>query len=66
MTDPANDWRGEALRFWFGLAHERWWKRDDALDAEMRDEPDRFTPWLKLEWLRLRSDFQDALPPRRG
>jgi isopentenyl-diphosphate delta-isomerase len=33
-----------------------------ALDAEMRVEADHFTPWLKLEWQRLRSDFNAALP----
>lgn len=33
-----------------------------ALDAEMRAEPEHFTPWLKLEWQRLRRDFNAALP----
>ncbi len=34
-----------------------------ALDAEIRDAPERFTPWLKLEWQRLRNDFNADLPP---
>jgi isopentenyl-diphosphate delta-isomerase len=38
----------------------------DALDAEIRSEPDHFTPWLKLEWQRLRNDFDAALPRRNG
>ena len=38
----------------------------DALDAEMLAEPDHFTPWLKLEWQRLRNDFRHALPLREG
>jgi isopentenyl-diphosphate delta-isomerase len=37
-----------------------------ALDAEMRSEPGHFTPWLKLEWQRLRSDFDAALPRHKG
>ncbi len=32
------------------------------LDAEMSTHPGHFTPWLKLEWQRLRRDFNDALP----
>jgi len=28
-----------------------------ALDAELRAAPERFTPWLKLEWNRIRKDF---------
>ncbi|MBS0382470.1 MAG: isopentenyl-diphosphate Delta-isomerase [Proteobacteria bacterium] len=34
----------------------------DALDREIAESPDHFTPWLKLEWQRLRSDFADRLP----
>ena len=33
-----------------------------ALDAEIQASPDQFTPWLKLEWQRLRGDFQHELP----
>ncbi len=33
-----------------------------ALDAEIEAHPERFTPWLKLEWRRLREEFHDALP----
>jgi isopentenyl-diphosphate Delta-isomerase len=33
-----------------------------ALDAEIQAHPERFTPWLKLEWQRLRQDFDAALP----
>ncbi|MEO7071854.1 MAG: isopentenyl-diphosphate Delta-isomerase [Rhodanobacter sp.] len=35
----------------------------DVLDAEMLATPDHFTPWLKLEWQRLRRQFNAALPP---
>lgn len=37
-----------------------------ALDAEIEATPDRFTPWLKLEWERLRRDFADRLPGQPG
>lgn len=32
------------------------------LDADMAAHPERYTPWLKLEWRRLRDQFDDALP----
>lgn len=32
------------------------------LDVEIEAHPERFTPWLKLEWQRLRREFNDALP----
>lgn len=34
----------------------------EALDREVAETPDRFTPWLKLEWQRLRGEFADRLP----
>jgi isopentenyl-diphosphate delta-isomerase len=37
-----------------------------ALDAEMAAHPERFTPWLKLEWQRLRRDFNTDLPAASG
>lgn len=33
----------------------------DELDREISQFPERFTPWLKLEWHRLRRDFSDEL-----
>lgn len=36
------------------------------LDIEMLKFPDRFTPWLQLEWQRLRGDFQHELPRGPG
>jgi isopentenyl-diphosphate delta-isomerase len=32
-----------------------------ALDSEMAAAPERFTPWFKLEWQRIRQDFLDLL-----
>lgn len=36
--------------------------KPEALDREIAESPDRFTPWLKMEWQRLRSEFADRLP----
>ena len=37
-----------------------------GLDAEIAAHPDRFTPWLKLEWQRLRRDFNAELAAAAG
>lgn len=34
----------------------------EALDAEIAAHPERFTPWLKMEWQRLRGEFAARLP----
>lgn len=36
----------------------------DQLDEELAAQPDRFTPWLQLEWKRLRSQYNQRLPLR--
>ena len=33
------------------------WISPGALDGEIAFAPERFTPWLKMEWQRLREDF---------
>ena len=38
----------------------------EVLDAEMATTPERFTPWLRLEWQRLRGDFRHELPTPLG
>jgi uncharacterized protein (DUF924 family) len=32
----TSDWRGDVLRFWFGLGFDRWFKADPALDHQIR------------------------------
>ena len=32
------------------------------LDREIAEHSERFTPWLRLEWQRLREEFRDELP----
>ena len=38
----------------------RWVSRED-LEREMASEPQRFTPWFRLEWDRLTRDFSACL-----
>lgn len=38
------------------------WVAPAELDAELREQPENFTPWFKLEWERLTSQFPDHLP----
>jgi isopentenyl-diphosphate delta-isomerase len=33
----------------------------DELDEELSSAPDKFTPWFKLEWRRLKDEFADQL-----
>lgn len=45
------------------IAEWRWLQPTD-LEREIERRPQRFTPWLKLEWQRLRHDFADRLAIR--
>lgn len=36
--------------------------KPEALDREIAESPEHFTPWLKLEWQRLRGEFATRLP----
>ena len=36
----------------------------DELTAEITANPDRFTPWIKLEWERIRTDFLEDILAR--
>ena len=33
----------------------------DALDTELEEHPQRFTPWFKLEWEALKNEYRDEL-----
>lgn len=35
----------------------------DALESAFEAQPERYTPWLKLEWKALREDYPDRLAP---
>ena len=32
----SGDWRGDVLKFWFGLGREQWWRADPAVDHRIR------------------------------
>lgn len=38
------------------------WMSPRDVDAALAADGDEFTPWFKLEWQRLRSEFSNALP----
>lgn len=38
----------------------------EELDTELAREPEKFTPWFKLEWQRIRHDFFDQLNELRA
>ncbi|MDA1195056.1 MAG: isopentenyl-diphosphate Delta-isomerase [Planctomycetota bacterium] len=42
------------------IAETRWLAPAD-LDAALRNDPEQYTPWLKMEWARLRGEFADRL-----
>ena len=37
------------------------WAAPDDLDAQLAATPHMFTPWLRLEWRRLREEFSDRI-----
>lgn len=37
------------------------WIDGDLLTSQLDTEPERFTPWFKMEWQRLRREFPVAL-----
>jgi isopentenyl-diphosphate delta-isomerase len=41
------------------------WIAPQALDQELADHPDRFTPWFKLEWPRVRDTLPTTASTRR-
>lgn len=41
------------------------WVDGDELTREMAVEPDRFSPWMKLEWSRIIADHADQIPGAR-
>ncbi len=38
--------------------------KPETLDREIAESPEHFTPWLQLEWQRLRGEFAGRLPGR--
>lgn len=46
-TNEIDDWR---------------WVDPEQLTRELDENPERFTPWLVMEWARLNQDFRSLLP----
>jgi len=38
----------------------------DALERELAATPDRFTPWVKMEWVHIRANFLDGMLASTG
>jgi isopentenyl-diphosphate delta-isomerase len=47
------------------IAATRYVSAED-LEAEFQSEPDRFTPWFRMEWERLSTEFADTLARYTG
>ncbi len=37
------------------------WISPEDLDREMADDPERFTPWFRMEWERICTEFEEEL-----
>jgi len=42
------------------------WYAPEKIDDMLAASPEAFTPWFRMEWERLRSDFADRLAPSAG
>ena len=59
-----SDWRSDVLKYWFGLASDRWWKADPKLDDEIRE---RFRDlWSEKRQLPVASFTMDPLSALAG
>ena len=38
------------------------WVAPNILDQDLANQPELYSPWLKLEWHQLRAHFSDLLP----
>jgi isopentenyl-diphosphate delta-isomerase len=37
------------------------WITPEALDMELEENPDAYTPWFQMEWKRMRTEFWDVI-----
>ena len=60
----SGDWRGDVLKFWFGLGREQWWRADPAVDHRIRQ---RFLKlWAEKRQLPAGSFLDDPLTALAG
>jgi isopentenyl-diphosphate delta-isomerase len=57
--------RGKLVADASEIADHRWISPDDLTRA-IADNPDHFSPWMKLEWRRITTDFLDHIRPELG
>ncbi len=55
----SSDWRGDVLRFWFGLDPKQWWRADPALDVRIKEGFGKL--WTELRKLPASSFLGDPL-----
>ena len=55
----SEDWRGDVLRFWFGLDATRWWKPDAELDHRIKESFGK--PWSEQRQFPASSFLGDPL-----
>ena len=60
----TEDWRGDVLKFWFGLDPKQWWKSDPALDHRIKQ---RFVKlWAEKRQLPAEAFLADPLTALAG
>ena len=59
-----SDWRGQVLKFWFGLGPKQWWKTDPELDHRIKQ--DFLKLWFEKRQLPVGSFLSDPLTALAG
>ena len=54
-----SDWRRDVLTYWFGLKPEQWWKRDPAIDEDIKEQFEQ--RWAEERRLPVDSFLDDPL-----
>jgi len=55
----VSDWRRDVLTYWFGLKPEQWWKRDPAIDEDIKEQFEQ--RWAEERRLPVDSFLDDPL-----
>ena len=64
MSHPANDWRADVLKFWFGLDDEQWWRGGEELDHSIKQNFLKL--WFEKRQLPVEAFTTDALTALAG
>lgn len=60
----SGEWRGDVLRFWFGLDPKQWWTNDEALDRQIKEHFGKL--WAEKRQLPAASFLDDPLTALAG